>query len=98
MESGLVGKAPTFWAEDYLLYMKGLRLYVSLYKSLRQGLLKDAMIPNGLCIWETLVFIEHGYYRPNMRDDVEAYVKTCPICQQDKVENQASPYYCSLSS
>lgn len=26
-----------------------------------------------------------------MRDNVEAYVKTCLVCQQDKLEQQSSP-------
>ena len=37
-------------------------------------------------IHRTLALVEHTYYWPRMRDDVELYVKTCLVCQQDKVE------------
>ena len=33
----------------------------------------------------TKALVERTYYWPSMRDDVEAYVKTCLVCQQDKV-------------
>ena len=32
--------------------------------------------------------IEHSYYWLNMRDDIEGYVRTCLVRQQDKVEHQ----------
>ncbi|KAF2303678.1 hypothetical protein GH714_021160 [Hevea brasiliensis] len=31
---------------------------------------------------------EDAYFWPRMRDDIEAYVKSCLVCQQDKVEHQ----------
>lgn len=34
----------------------------------------------------TLVLFEYCYYWPHMGDNVESYVKTCPVCQQDKIE------------
>ena len=36
----------------------------------------------------TLALTEENYYWPRMRDDVEAYVKTCLVCQQDKTEQR----------
>jgi hypothetical protein len=36
----------------------------------------------------TLTLLESAYYWPQMRDDVEAHVRTCLVCQQDKVEQQ----------
>ena len=35
------------------------------------------------------LYFESAYYWPRLRDDVEAYVRTCLVCQQDKVEQQA---------
>ena len=37
----------------------------------------------------TLALIEAYYCWPRMRDDIEAYVRTCLICQQDKVKMKA---------
>ncbi|KAL3524838.1 hypothetical protein ACH5RR_013210 [Cinchona calisaya] len=34
----------------------------------------------------TLALMHNGYYWPRMRDDVETYVRTCLVCQQDKIE------------
>lgn len=34
--------------------------------------------------------LENLYYWPKMREDVEAYVRTCLVCQQDKIEKPAS--------
>lgn len=39
-------------------------------------------------VHSTLELLERHYYWPWMRDNVEAYVKTCLVCQQDKVEQQ----------
>lgn len=36
----------------------------------------------------TLALLERGYYWPNIRDDVINYVKTCLVCQQDKVDRE----------
>ena len=36
----------------------------------------------------TLALLEASYYWPRLRDDVEAYVRTCLVCQQDKVETK----------
>lgn len=33
-----------------------------------------------------MAIVEKTYYWPRMRDDVDAYVRTCLVCQQDKVE------------
>jgi hypothetical protein len=32
--------------------------------------------------------MSRSYYWPHMRDDVELYVKTCLVGQQDKVEQR----------
>nr|XP_009769800.1 PREDICTED: uncharacterized protein LOC104220599 [Nicotiana sylvestris] len=36
----------------------------------------------------TMSFVESVYYWQRMRDDIECYVQTCLVCQQDKVEQQ----------
>lgn len=36
----------------------------------------------------TLALLEAAYYWPHMRDDVDEYVRTCLVCQQDKVERK----------
>ncbi|KAK3021216.1 hypothetical protein RJ639_046635 [Escallonia herrerae] len=36
----------------------------------------------------TLALLQQGYYRPQMGDEVQEYVKTCLTCQQDKVERK----------
>lgn len=35
-----------------------------------------------------MVLLERTYYWPWMFDDIELYVKTCLVCQQDKIEQQ----------
>lgn len=37
----------------------------------------------------TRALLKSAYYWPRMRNDIEAYVKTGLVCQQDKVEQQA---------
>ena len=41
-------------------------------------------------IHRTLAFVDDSYYWPHLKDDVETYVKTCLVCQQDKIEQGAS--------
>ncbi|KAL2235771.1 UNVERIFIED_CONTAM: Transposon Tf2-11 polyprotein [Sesamum indicum] len=36
----------------------------------------------------TYALVQRAYYWPQMRDDVETYVRTCLICQQDKADHQ----------
>ena len=33
-----------------------------------------------------LALLSHVYFWPKMEDDIEAYVKTCHVCQVDKTE------------
>ncbi len=40
------------------------------------------------CMHHTLTLMEDSYYWPRLRDDLKAYIKTCLIFQQDKVEQQ----------
>ncbi|KAI4313257.1 hypothetical protein L6164_026248 [Bauhinia variegata] len=36
----------------------------------------------------TLALIQKSYYWPHMQNDIVTYVRTCLVCQQDKVEQQ----------
>ena len=36
----------------------------------------------------TLALVQQSHYWPQLKEDVEAYVRTCLVCQQDKVEQQ----------
>ena len=36
----------------------------------------------------TWALLEATYYWPQLRDEVEMYVRTCLVCQQDKVDHQ----------
>ncbi|XP_012837907.1 PREDICTED: uncharacterized protein LOC105958449 [Erythranthe guttata] len=85
------GKTRQFWVEDGLLYTKGQRLFVPKWGSLRKELIKEchdtkwAGHPGQM---RTMALLETAYFWPHMRDGVDACVKTCLVCQQDKVENK----------
>ncbi|KAI3412628.1 Hydrolase_4 domain-containing protein [Psidium guajava] len=87
------GKTRRFWCEDDLLYAKGRRLYVPLYGNLRRDVLRechDSKWAGHPGVHRTLALVEEHYFWPHLRDDVEVYVRTCLVCQQDKLE-QKSP-------
>lgn len=50
----------------------------------------DSKWPGHLGTHRTKEIIKRSYYWQNIRRDIAAYVRTCLICQQDKVE-QAKP-------
>ncbi|KAJ4971910.1 hypothetical protein NE237_005009 [Protea cynaroides] len=85
------GKTRRFWEKDGLLYAKKRRLYVPKWNNLRRNLIREchdtkwAGHPGQRC---TRALLEAAYYWPQMWDDIEAYVRTCLVCQQDKVEQQ----------
>ena len=39
-------------------------------------------------IERTTALVQASYFLSHMRDDIEAYVRTCLMCQQDKVDYQ----------
>ncbi|KAF2313962.1 hypothetical protein GH714_020951 [Hevea brasiliensis] len=39
-------------------------------------------------VQRTQALIERGYYWPRMGDDIQLFVKTCLVCQQDKAEQR----------
>jgi hypothetical protein len=88
VKEGLVRR---YWLEEDLLYAKGGRLYVPGGGGLRNELLKETHDP----LWaghpgveRMLALLAKSYYWPKMDQDVELYVKTCLVCQQDKSEKK----------
>ncbi|GJS26574.1 cytochrome P450 78A7-like protein [Tanacetum coccineum] len=72
---------------------KGDGLYVPKWGDLRRAILKechDSKWAGHLGITRTLALVEGTYYWPSMGDDVETFVLTCLICQQDKIEQKKS--------
>lgn len=91
MDLAREGKTRKFWVKDGLLMAKGERLYVPKCNNLRKELLKECHDTR----WaghpgqqRALALLEAAYYWPHMRDDVDEYVRTCLVCQQDKVERK----------
>ncbi|RVX00819.1 Transposon Tf2-8 polyprotein [Vitis vinifera] len=85
------GRPSGFGLEDDLLYTKGRRLYMPKWGNIRRNLIKEchdtkwARHPGQRL---TRALLESAYYWPQIRDEVEAYVRTCLVCQQDKVEQR----------
>ncbi|KAL0289006.1 UNVERIFIED_CONTAM: Transposon Tf2-11 polyprotein [Sesamum radiatum] len=85
------GKARHFWLEEGLLMTKGNRLYVPKGGDLRKSLISechDTLWAGHQGEERTYALVHRAYYWPQMRDDVETYVRTCLICQQDKADHQ----------
>ncbi|KAL0379222.1 UNVERIFIED_CONTAM: Transposon Tf2-11 polyprotein [Sesamum radiatum] len=85
------GKARQFWLDDGLLITKGNRLYVPKGGDLRKSLISechDTLWAGHQGEERTYALVQRAYYWPQMRDDVETYVRTCLICQQDKADHQ----------
>ncbi|KAE8719061.1 cytochrome P450 78A7-like [Hibiscus syriacus] len=68
---------------------------ISLIELATEGLRKELMKECHDSKWTghpgihwTLALIAEHYYWPHMGNDVEAYVKTCLVCQQDKIEQK----------
>ena len=83
------GKTKRFWVEDDLLYTKGRRLYVLKWGNIRRNMIKECHETK----WvghprqrRTRALLESAYYWPQIWDEVEVYVRTCLVCQQDKEE------------
>ncbi|KAL0430882.1 UNVERIFIED_CONTAM: Transposon Tf2-11 polyprotein [Sesamum radiatum] len=85
------GKARQFWLDDGLLMTKGNRLYIPKGGDLRKSLISechDTLWAGHQGEERTYALVQRAYYWPQMRDDVETYVRTCLICQQDKADHQ----------
>ncbi|GJU12068.1 uncharacterized mitochondrial protein-like protein [Tanacetum coccineum] len=82
-----------FWLKEDMLLTKGDRLYVPKWGDLRRAILKechDSKWDGHPGITRTLALVEGTYYWPRIRDDVETFVQTCLIFQQDKIEQKKS--------
>ncbi|GJY64927.1 putative nucleotidyltransferase, ribonuclease H [Tanacetum coccineum] len=87
------GRTRRFWLKGDMLFTKGDRLYVPKWGDLRRVILKechDSKWAGHPGIKRTLALVEGTYYWPRMEDDVETFVRTCLICQQDKIEQKKS--------
>nr|GFA18597.1 hypothetical protein CTI12_AA187700 [Tanacetum cinerariifolium] len=87
------GKTRRFWLKGDMLFTKGDWLYVPKWGDLRRIILKechDLKWPGHPGIKRTLALIEGTYYWPRIEDDVETFVRTCLIFQQDKIEQKKS--------
>ncbi|KAG6520213.1 hypothetical protein ZIOFF_017251 [Zingiber officinale] len=80
-----------YWIEDDLLVYKGGRVFVPAAGGLRKELLKethDQLWAGHPGVERMLALLGRSYIWPKMENDVEAYVKTCLVCQQDKTERK----------
>lgn len=91
MTAAREGKTRRFWVKDGLLFTKGDILFVPKWDNFRKELLKECHDTR----WaghpgqrRTMALLETNYYWPRMDRDVDDYVRTCLVCQQDKVEHK----------
>lgn len=84
------GKTRRFWENDGTILILGNSLFVPRWGNLRRAILKEFHDSMGLVTGmnRMLALVQDKYYWLHMQDDVEAYVKTCLVCQQAKVEQQ----------
>ncbi|KAK9233383.1 hypothetical protein WN943_023632 [Citrus x changshan-huyou] len=91
LEKVLKEKTRRFWQEEGILLTKGDRLFVPRWGNLRKEVIKechDSKWAGHPGIERTTALVQASYFWPHMRDDIEAYVRTCLVCQQDKVDHQ----------
>ncbi|KAI5674227.1 hypothetical protein M9H77_14591 [Catharanthus roseus] len=75
-----------------MLYTKGNQLFVPKWGNLQRELIKechDSKWVGHPGMKRTIALLKTTYYWPQMQDEVESYVRTYLICQQDKVEQNA---------
>lgn len=84
------GETRKYWLEDGILFARGHRAYV-LSGALRHELMKETHDP----LWaghpggdRMLALLSRHYIWPKMEEDVDAYVRTCLVCQVDKLERK----------
>jgi hypothetical protein len=79
-----------FHLQNGLLWYKQNQLYVPKGR-LRDVLLKechDGPLAGHGGAKRTTTFLKKSYYWPNLKEDAEEYMKTCLICQQNRVLNK----------
>ncbi|GJW95402.1 ATP-binding cassette subfamily C member 8 [Tanacetum coccineum] len=82
-----------FWLNRDMLFTKGDHLYVPKWGDLGRAILKechDSKWAGHPRITRMLALVEGTYYWPRMGDDVETFMRTCFIYQQDKMEQNKS--------
>ncbi|KAL9265229.1 Transposon Tf2-6 polyprotein-like protein [Drosera capensis] len=87
------GKSPRFFLEGGILYTKGKRVYLPKWRNLRKEIIRechDSQWAGHLGVHRTMALVSEHYYWPKMEADVETYVRTCLVCQQDKGEKHLS--------
>ncbi|KAL0461932.1 UNVERIFIED_CONTAM: Transposon Ty3-G Gag-Pol polyprotein [Sesamum latifolium] len=84
------GQIQKYWLDSGLLYAKGGRTFVPT-GPLRRRLLRETHDPH----WaghpgmdRMLALLARRYYWPRMEEDIKTYVRTCLVCQLDKVEKK----------
>ncbi|RVW30894.1 Transposon Tf2-12 polyprotein [Vitis vinifera] len=87
VEEGVIRR---YWLEGDLLVAKGGRWYVP-----TDGLRKKLFRETHDAKWvghpgeeRTLALLARSYYWPKMGEDVQAYVKSCLVCQMDKTKRK----------
>ncbi|KAA0041284.1 uncharacterized protein E6C27_scaffold128G002760 [Cucumis melo var. makuwa] len=86
-------KTRRFWENNGTLLTIGNRRFVPRWGALRKDVLRechDSLWAGHPGMNRTLALVHDKYYWPKMQDDIESYVKTCLVCQQDKGEQQLS--------
>ncbi|CAA0808162.1 Unknown protein [Striga hermonthica] len=89
-EEVAAGEVRKYWLEDGLLYAKGQRMYIP-SGGMRRELLKDyhdSQWAGHPGVERMYALMMQKFYWPKMLDDVESYVRTCLVCQQDKTEKK----------
>jgi hypothetical protein len=80
-----MGAKSHFHLQNGLLWYKQKRLYVPKRK-MRDTILKechDGPLTGHGGAKRIIIFLKKSYYWPNLKDNVEDYVKTCLTCQQN---------------
>ncbi|CAA0826951.1 Unknown protein [Striga hermonthica] len=89
-EQVAAGEVRKYWLEDGLLYAKGRRMYIP-SGGMRRKLLKDyhdSQWAGHPGVERMYALMMRKFYWPKMLDDVESYVWTCLVFQQDKTEKK----------
>lgn len=80
-----------YWFEKDLIYACGGKVYIPIGGGIRKDLLReshDSLWDGHPEVERMIALLTRSYYWLKMEHDVEAYVKTCLVCQQDKVERK----------
>ena len=91
MELAAQGKTRRFWVQHGLLLATGGRFYVPNFSSIRRHIIKDSHETpwaGNLGQRHTRTLIDAILFLPWMWDDIDCYVQTCLLCQQDKVKQR----------